>query len=338
MSLGKNVKHLRSLAGIALEPMAEAMGMERAAGRQKIYALETRGSRKSDIASDLAKYFGVPVETLLNEDLTTLTLESWGAIKAETFQRAHQTEKNGNVQPLFMESIGAGRGQDSSKRGVVAATKRIQAAMSPQSVAANELAVKAGVDESIAELWLRGEGPEPSLSQAVALQNHYGINAVWIANGQGEPGVAIRYADEWNPIPITNWKAIPVVGHAQLGDNGFWADLEYPVGHGEGFVSFPSNDPDAYALKCEGDSMRPRIKAGEFVVIEPNHEPEPGDEVLVKSIDGRVMVKEFLYKRAGRTHLISTNDTHPPVAFTDAEIEKMHYVAGIAKRAMWRPD
>lgn len=216
--------------------------------------------------------------------------------------------------------------------------QRLRAALGPKGLTAAEVAAASEVGVDTAALWLRGEGPQITVHQAVAIQNKYGVNSVWITKGKGEPGVAIQYADEWKPVPITNWKAIPVVGMAQLGDNGYWADLEYPVGHGEGFVTFPTNDPDAYALKCEGDSMRPRIKAGEFVVIEPNHEPEPGDEVLVKSVDGRVMVKEFLYRRDGRTHLISTNDAHPPVAFTDAEIEKMHFVAGIAKRAMWRPD
>jgi transcriptional regulator with XRE-family HTH domain len=233
-------------------------------------------------------------------------------------------EIGSNISPLGSETMKT-------------SAQRIQAALSLKGLTAAEVASVADVGVEIAAQWLRGEGPQITVGQAVAIQNKYGVNSVWIAKGKGEPGVAIRYADEWKPVPITNWKAIPVVGMAQLGDNGFWADLEYPVGHGEGFVTFPTNDPDAYALKCEGDSMRPRIKAGEFVVIEPNHEPEPGDEVLVKSTDGRVMVKEFLYRRDGRTHLISTNDAHPSIAFTDAEIEKMHFVAGIAKRAMWRP-
>ncbi len=196
----------------------------------------------------------------------------------------------------------------------------------------------AGVGIDTASQWLDGQGPEVSLAQAVSLQNAYGVNAVWLTKGKGEPGISVRYADEFRPIPITKWRAIPVVGRAQLGDNGHWADLEYPVGHGDGYIDFPTQDPNAYALKCEGDSMRPRIKAGEFVVIEPNQPIEPGDEVLVKSKDGRVMVKEFLYKRGGRTHLISANDAHKPIAFADDEIEKMHFVRAICRPSSWRPE
>jgi phage repressor protein C with HTH and peptisase S24 domain len=216
--------------------------------------------------------------------------------------------------------------------------QRLRAALFGKGLTSSEIASVAGVGIETASRWLEGEGPEITLAQAVAIQNTYGANSVWITKGKGEPGVAIRYADEYRPIPISGWKAIPVVGMAQLGDNGHWADLEYPVGHGDGYVDFPSRDKDAYAVKCEGDSMRPRIQHGEYVVIEPNQVCEPGDDVLLKSKDGRVMIKRFLYKRAGRTHLVSVNDAHPAMSFTDDEIEKMHFVRAICRASAWRPD
>jgi phage repressor protein C with HTH and peptisase S24 domain len=125
---------------------------------------------------------------------------------------------------------------------------------------------------------------------------------------------------------------------AQLGDNGFWADVEYPVGHGDGYIDWPTSDPDAYAIECSGDSMRPRIKHGEFVIIEPNHPIQPGEEVMVKSKDGRVMVKEMAYKSAGRYTLLSVNEAHGKIVLNEDDIDKIHYVAGIAKKSMWRPD
>lgn len=200
------------------------------------------------------------------------------------------------------------------------------------------LAAVAGVSEETAALWLGGIGPELSLVHAVALQNTYGVNSVWLIKGKGSPGVAIRHADDYRPITDLKWRGVPVVGFAQLGDNGHFVDIEYPVGYGDGHVRAPSEDKDAYALRCVGDSMTPRIKDREFVVVEPNHPIEPGDEVLVKSRDGRVMVKEFLYKRAGRVHLVSVNAAHPPIAIDENQIEKMHYVGWIAKPSAWRPE
>ncbi|WP_218779361.1 S24 family peptidase [Paraburkholderia caledonica] len=215
--------------------------------------------------------------------------------------------------------------------------QRLRQALGHAQVKPAELAAVAGVGVETAAHWLGGIGPDISLVQAVAIQNTYGVNSVWLLKGKGDPGVAIRYADAYEPITDLKWRGVPVLGFAQLGDNGHFVDIEYPVGYGDGFVAAPTQDKDAYALRCVGDSMRPRIKDREFVVVEPNHVVEPGDEVLVKSKDGRVMVKEFLYERHGRVHLISVNETHPPIAIDKDNIEKMHYVGWIAKPSAWRP-
>ncbi len=214
---------------------------------------------------------------------------------------------------------------------------RLRRALSDKQVSPTELASVAAVGVETAAHWLGGIGPDISMVQAVAIQNTYGVNSVWLLKGKGEPGVAVRYADAFDPITDLKWRGAPVVGFAQLGDNGHFVDIEYPVGYGDGFVASPTEDKDAYALRCVGDSMRPRIKDREFVVVEPNHVIEPGDEVLVKSKDGRVMVKEFLYERAGRVHLISVNESHAPIAIDKDNIEKMHYVGWIAKPSAWRP-
>lgn len=131
---------------------------------------------------------------------------------------------------------------------------------------------------------------------------------------------------------------VPVVGTAQLGDNGHWAEMEYPVGHGDGYVEHSSRDPHAYALRCLGDSMKPRIKNGEFVVVYPGHEAHPGDEVLVQISDGRVMVKELLYIRDGMLHLMSVNEAHGKLVVKLADVVKIHYVAAILKKATWAPE
>jgi len=130
---------------------------------------------------------------------------------------------------------------------------------------------------------------------------------------------------------------VPVVGTAQLGDGGYWLELEHPVGSGDGYLDIPSNDRNAYAVRVMGDSMHPRIRSGEFVICEPNHPYGPGDEVLVKTTDGRSMVKEFLYQRDGQLVLNSVNDGHARLSLPEDHVEKIHYVAAIVKSARWRP-
>lgn len=165
-----------------------------------------------------------------------------------------------------------------------------------------------------------------------ALKGEMAINAT-IPPMQGE--VTIEPNAEY-PFALGQFCEVPVVGTAQLGDNGHWSELEYPVGHGDGYINYPTRDRNAYALRCKGDSMKPRIKDGEFVIIEPNSEPLPGDEILLKTRDGRVMVKTLLYKRDGKVHVMSVNEAHPPQAFDIADIDKIHPVAAIVKKALWK--
>jgi SOS-response transcriptional repressor LexA len=131
---------------------------------------------------------------------------------------------------------------------------------------------------------------------------------------------------------------LPVVGMAQLGDNGFFVELEYPVGFVDGYVEHSTYDKDAYALQCKGDSMRPRIKPNEFVIIEPNTKPSNGDEVLVKCIKGRVMIKELLYVRDNEVHLGSVNESFAKITIPLSEIESIQYVGAIVKSSKWKPN
>jgi phage repressor protein C with HTH and peptisase S24 domain/DNA-binding XRE family transcriptional regulator len=204
------------------------------------------------------------------------------------------------------------------------------------------------------EAWLKNGAA--SVEDAVAIQNEFGYSVAWILAGIGgkkviaqypeeqspapedDPRTLAAYSQDYRPKPVGKWRGLAVVGMAQLGDNGYWADIEYAVGHGDGYVDWPTADPDAYALQCEGESMLPRIRPGEFVIVEPNQPIQPGDEVMVRSVDGRVMVKEFLYKAGGRCHLASVNASHGRISIPIEDIEKMHYVGGIAKPSKWRPD
>ncbi|MBP0589307.1 helix-turn-helix transcriptional regulator [Paraburkholderia sp. LEh10] len=282
--------------------------------------------------------------------------KSFGAIKARKIEQqagllpnsldadvgspfyAHEIDppKNDPNQPVIEPS-------PADKSGTIDASsltpnQRLKAALVPLGVSAEALAGVAKVGVDVASLWLSGEGSDVEMLHAVAIQNTYGVNSVWLLKGKGDPGVAVRYNDEFRPRDVVGNKLIPVVGMAQLGDDGHWSDLEYPVGHGNGYVDFPSRDRNAYALKCEGDSMSPRIEAGEYVIVEPNTPVKPGKNVMLRSKDGRVMVKKFLYKAAGRTYLISINKAHPPISFTDDEIEKMHFIRAIVDGDSWTPD
>ncbi|WP_110969271.1 XRE family transcriptional regulator [Pseudomonas huaxiensis] len=125
--------------------------------------------------------------------------------------------------------------------------------------------------------------------------------------------------------------AVPVVGYAQLGTNGYFEALDFPSGHGDGYLNIHSDDPDAYGLKVTGDSMHPRIKNGEYVLVEPSKRYFSGDEVLVRTANGRTMIKEFIYFRDGTYRFDSVNTDHAPIHVNENEVEHIHLVGGILK-------
>lgn len=83
-------------------------------------------------------------------------------------------------------------------------------------------------------------------------------------------------------IETGDYRKVPVVGNARLGNGGYYEDLGYPAGHGDGFLDIPSKDPNAFALRVKGNSMAPMIMDGWFVLVEPNGSIEPGEPVLVR--------------------------------------------------------
>lgn len=123
-------------------------------------------------------------------------------------------------------------------------------------------------------------------------------------------------------------RGIPVVGSVKAGDDGYLEELEYPVGHGEGEVIYWVQDKAAYALRVKGDSMHPRYRAGEFVVLTPSIEALPGRDVVVILKNGKKLLKLLNWVRDGELQLLSINNGYTPMTIDLSEIERIHRVAG----------
>ena len=139
-------------------------------------------------------------------------------------------------------------------------------------------------------------------------------------------------SDVGEPIELKQFRRLPVVGEVKGGADGYLEELEYPVGHGEGYINYPTTDPHAYALRVRGDSMHPRYRAGEFVVIEPSIEAQEGDDVVVALVNGRKMLKEFRWRRDGEYQFTSVNNGYEPITLAAREILSIQLVGGRARR------
>lgn len=116
-------------------------------------------------------------------------------------------------------------------------------------------------------------------------------------------------------------RAIPIVGMARAGADGFFDEQGFPVGADE-TVRFPDlGDERVYALEIAGDSMEPMYRAGDIVVVQPGASVRRGDRVVVRTTAGEVMAK-LLGRRNDQTiELLSLNPAHAPRSLAAAEID-----------------
>ena len=116
-------------------------------------------------------------------------------------------------------------------------------------------------------------------------------------------------------------RAIPIVGMARAGADGFFDENGFPVGADE-TVRFPDLGEDrVYALEIAGDSMEPMYRAGDVVIVQPGAAVRRGDRVIVRTSGGEVMAKLLGRKNDQMVELLSLNPAHKPRELATTEIE-----------------
>ncbi|MDX2276539.1 MAG: helix-turn-helix transcriptional regulator [Hyphomonadaceae bacterium] len=116
-------------------------------------------------------------------------------------------------------------------------------------------------------------------------------------------------------------RAIPIVGMARAGADGFFDEGGFPVG-AEETVRFPGLGEDrVYALEIAGDSMEPAFRAGDIVIVQPGAPVRRGDRVVVRTTSGEVMAKLLGRRNDQSLELISFNPAYPIRQLPVAEVD-----------------
>jgi phage repressor protein C with HTH and peptisase S24 domain len=116
-------------------------------------------------------------------------------------------------------------------------------------------------------------------------------------------------------------RAIPIVGMARAGADGFFDESGFPVGADE-TVRFPDlGDDRVYALEIAGDSMEPTYRAGDIVIVQPGAAVRRGDRIVVRTRAGEVMAKVLGRRNEQTIELVSLNPAHEPRELPAAEVD-----------------
>lgn len=199
----------------------------------------------------------------------------------------------------------------------------------------SELAKRIGVSKTTITFWKTGVN-KLSGENLMALAKALRCSARWLATGEGSPVPESLSLDkpwldmddasnvEQGPPIVSPYRAIPIVGTAQMGADGYWYALE----EADGTVDAYSRDASAYALRLKGDSMEPAIHSGWVAVIEPDRDYFPGEYVMVRTTEGESMLKRLLYSNEAEVSLLSVNG-HTIRNIPTEQIEHIHSVGAI---------
>jgi SOS-response transcriptional repressor LexA len=120
-----------------------------------------------------------------------------------------------------------------------------------------------------------------------------GVNPTWLATGQGNPydqtvpihveGVSVRATQ----IPLLTASEVPAFLSGQHEQRG------------GAVVTDRVHSPTAFALAIEGESMSPRFKDGDTVVIDPMILVEPGDFVAAMLKTGLITFRRYRARHPG---------------------------------------
>lgn len=235
-----------------------------------------------------------------------------------------------------------------------------QARRGGKRVTKAELARAAGVSDTAAGNWLKGDHGIDA-PRARLLGRHLHVDPLWLETGEGTPmdpdqqptaedlqdlDEAIRDSnlaldddgvDDAPPI-MRKPQMIPVVGRVQAGHDGLLHIDDASVEHPDGYLLWYASCPEAYALRIRGESMSPRYLPGEFAGVDPCAEVLPSDEVIVLLKDGRRMIKRLLWIRDDQACFESVNKDHPNIVIDCDDIDKMHLVTGHIQKSAFRPN
>ena len=124
----------------------------------------------------------------------------------------------------------------------------------------------------------------------------------------------IRKAKILKPSESQDFRRIPILNSISAGKLIGFTDMEYPVGWADDWEYCPPEiiDLQVYGLDVEGDSMEPKISAGDRVIISHNTDVESGQIAVVADKDDKKVLKRIHY-RENQIVLTSDNPKYQPI-------------------------
>ena len=171
----------------------------------------------------------------------------------------------------------------------------------------------------------------PSIALLSAIEQK-GYRSSWLLTGQGSMKSAKSTSstsdssDRSDPSDFTahdrpaSVRYLPILGRVPAGKHGVSPVYE----ESEGTFPFPAgvlDDPEAFCLRVEGDSMAGVVENGDLVVVSPSLRAsfKDNDLVVVRIEPEATLVKRVMHSD-GCLVLLSSNPSYPPIIVQDETV------------------
>jgi phage repressor protein C with HTH and peptisase S24 domain len=126
--------------------------------------------------------------------------------------------------------------------------------------------------------------------------------------------------------------AVPLLGMAQAGQDGYFDDAGLPVGDGWEQTDLPRPKDSLLSLRIVGDSMDPLYREGDRIIVDREAtDVRKGDRVVVRTTGGETLAKEIGALTAQVVTLTSANPAYGPRTLARNEIVWMGRILWVSQ-------
>ena len=171
-----------------------------------------------------------------------------------------------------------------------------------------DVAAAIGVDRTTYVKYERGDS-EPSFQVLNRLAEFFGVSTDYLLGRQPNPDTPSSTGGIWVPVLGKVAAGIPIEAIQEIED---YEEISMDT----------ASKGEHFALRIRGDSMEPRIKDGDVVIVRRQPDCNDGD-VAVVLVDGEAATVKRIKKRPEGLMLIPNNTAYEPMFYSNEDIEKL---------------
>lgn len=190
-------------------------------------------------------------------------------------------------------------------------SERIKIALKIRGIRASALSYKTGISEASLSHYIAGHY-DPKMPKIKKIASALKVSEGWLS-GYDVPM-------ENYPPPLSNVANIPVLGYCAAG---------LPIEAIQDILDYEEVSPELlkdgyeyFALKLKGDSMEPRMKNGDVVIIRKQDDINSG-EIGVVCVNGDESTVKRIMKQADGILLVPLNPAFTPIFYSNHQIVEL---------------